>query len=318
MEILTKICTKCNIEKPINEFPKWRNKCKECRNEERRNYKEILPEGYKKCTNPECNEVKLLSEFYKNNKNGYYQSRCKKCTIKEISTPKKPKENLPEGHRRCKKGKINCNEIKPISEFVKNRNQCKECKNKEQKQFRDSNPEKSKNYQRQYKENNPNIDKEYYKNNKKEINLKNKQYYENHKNDKIFKLKRKQYKNEHKEERNKRQRNKYKNDPLFKMICSMRGMLVRTLKFLGTKKQGRTVDNLGYSPLKLMQRLEFNFTSKMNWKNYGTYWEIDHKIPIDYFVNKGIYDPKIINALCNLQPLTIKENREKSKKLIYF
>ena len=67
-----------------------------------------------------------------------------------------------------------------------------------------------------------------------------------------------------------------------------------------------------------MWRLEMNFTDKMNWKNYGTYWEIDHKIPIDHFIKKGITNQKIINVLCNLQPLTYKENREKSNKLIYF
>ena len=97
----------------------------------------------------------------------------------------------------------------------------------------------------------------------------------------------------------------------------MRSMLKRTFKLIGTIKKGRTIDYVGYSPEQLMLRLEMNFTKYMNWGNYGTYWEIDHKIPMSYLIRRGVTDPKIVNMLCNLQPLTCTKNREKSAKLVF-
>jgi len=150
----TKICkggkVSCGIEKPLYEFKKDKkmkdghlNQCKVCCNSKHIKFKEIFPEGMKKCSNPECNEIKPLSEFHisKTKKIGY-NSRCKSCR-----STAKPKENLPDGIKRCTAGKVHCNEIKPIEEFyiydkvgVKRINQCKNCKNAESKQKRIENP----------------------------------------------------------------------------------------------------------------------------------------------------------------------------------
>lgn len=181
---------------------------------------------------------------------------------------------------------------------------------------RDNNPEKKKEQDRKWKENNPGYRKQYYKNHKEEQKEYSKNYYQNNKE--VIKENAKQYAKGYKEKRNKDRRNKRKNDPLYVLLCSMRSMVHKVFKLIGTKKENRTIEELEYKPLQLMWRLEMNFTDKMNWKNYGTYWEIDHKIPIDHFIKKEITNQKIINALCNLQPLTYKENREKSNKLIYF
>ncbi|MEK6881488.1 MAG: hypothetical protein AABY22_17835 [Nanoarchaeota archaeon] len=71
--------------------------------------------------------------------------------------------------------------------------------------------------------------------------------------------------------------------------------------------------------------LEMNFTDQMCHDNHGE-WQIDHTIPIDYFIKKEIIDPKIINALSNLRPrwktsriingIFYLGNQEKSNKLI--
>jgi hypothetical protein len=49
----------------------------------------------------------------------------------------------------------------------------------------------------------------------------------------------------------------------------------------------------------------------MCWENYGE-WHIDHIRPISSFDKND--DPKIINALSNLQPLWALENYIKSNK----
>jgi len=234
---------------------------------------------------------------------------------------------------------IKCKVEKPLSEFYKRkdgdgyRNECKKCKKDISNQYRKDNPDYNINYQQQYRKDNPEKVKEKNKKNyikHREKRLKSvKQYNKNHKKDKKYYNKQyridhleelkeydKQYRENNKEKRknnNKKwreenpdydknkQKEKYNNDILFKLSCNMRTMLNQTLKLIGTKKEGRTNDNLGYSPLQLKQRLEMNFTDGMSWENHGE-WEKDHTIPKDYFIKKGITDPKIINALCNLKP----------------
>ena len=63
--------------------------------------------------------------------------------------------------------------------------------------------------------------------------------------------------------------------------------------------------------------LEKLFTVGMTWKNYGTVWEIDHKIPVAIF---NFEKPEHIDfRLCwnlkNLQPLEKEKNRAKSAKI---
>ena len=53
----------------------------------------------------------------------------------------------------------------------------------------------------------------------------------------------------------------------------------------------------------------------MNWEN-RKHWDIDHIIPIDYFLKNGVTDLSIINALSNLRPLWRKENQKKGNRLV--
>ena len=74
---------------------------------------------------------------------------------------------------------------------------------------------------------------------------------------------------------------------------------------------------IDYSIEKLKIHLEKQFTPEMTWDNYGTYWHIDHKIPVAAF-NFETYDDidfKRCWAITNLQPLPAKENMSKGAKL---
>ena len=90
-----------------------------------------------------------------------------------------------------------------------------------------------------------------------------------------------------------------------------------TLKALLKNKNGKTSNGLfGYDRYSLINYLENLFNSKMSWKNYGTYWNIDHIVPVAWFVEHNIIDPKIINAKKNLRPLPIYQNCQKRDTII--
>lgn len=104
---------------------------------------------------------------------------------------------------------------------------------------------------------------------------------------------------------------KYNTDVNYKLAVVCRSFIKRCL----FKKNGhRTHELLGYSPDKLKQRIECQFTKDMSWENYGEYWNIDHRKPIKMFKP----DTKIstINMLCNLRPVKKEENFSKQGRFI--
>lgn len=65
----------------------------------------------------------------------------------------------------------------------------------------------------------------------------------------------------------------------------------------------------------LISWLEFQFDQNMTWDNLGTYWQIDHILPISKFEFKDERDKHICYNWTNLQPLTSYENRQKSNTI---
>lgn len=65
-----------------------------------------------------------------------------------------------------------------------------------------------------------------------------------------------------------------------------------------------------YKVEQFVEHIESQFKEGMSWSNHGD-WHIDHIKPIKVFLNEGVYDPRIINALSNLQPLWKSENLSK-------
>ena len=84
-------------------------------------------------------------------------------------------------------------------------------------------------------------------------------------------------------------------------------MVMRVLN--GKRKQTRSQLLLGYGRKQLTEHL----MQCPNWTMLKDQnWELDHIFPIKAFYDLGIEDPKIINALDNLQPLSKRENIQKS------
>lgn len=108
---------------------------------------------------------------------------------------------------------------------------------------------------------------------------------------------------------------RYSNDITYSVNHKVRSMLRRVLKATNKPKDFCTFEKIGYTTDDLIQRMEFQFKDGMSWDNFGE-WEIDHKIPIAVMVSKGEFRPEIINALSNLQPMWMQQNRSKGARYI--
>jgi len=96
---------------------------------------------------------------------------------------------------------------------------------------------------------------------------------------------------------------KRKATPQDRIIFNLRNRVYKLL--IKDYPSQKTLDLIGCSKDKFMKHLENQFDEKMTWDNYGSYWEVDHIIPL----SKG----GTIHYT-NSQPLTITENRKKSNK----
>ena len=103
-----------------------------------------------------------------------------------------------------------------------------------------------------------------------------------------------------------------KESPKYRLDCNMGIAIYQALK---EKKGGRRWESLVGYPLKdLMEHLEKLFDDKMNWENYGNYWQVDHIKPRSLFKYTFPEDQEFKEcwALKNLQPLEKIANLRKS------
>lgn len=111
-------------------------------------------------------------------------------------------------------------------------------------------------------------------------------------------------------------RRRNKDNPKFRLDSNMAKAVWEALK---NRKGGRKWQDLvGYTVKELKEHLELYFTPKMNWDNYGSYWEIDHFRPKSSFNYDLPTDLEFQECwgLDNLQPLEKSANRKKHNKLI--
>ena len=174
--------------------------------------------------------------------------------------------------------------------------------------------------------------KERYRDKKEEILLYQKKRYEENKISKIKYQKKYSLKNRKKiSERNKKWRhenkkkiNKYeklwRSTPKGKLISFTRGTMARIVVSIKKKKEISAIESVGYTSDELKAHLENQFRDGMTWENHGTVWQIDHIIPLSWFIEKleGQSQEAILlnaNALHNLQPLLVEENLRKGNKM---
>lgn len=107
-------------------------------------------------------------------------------------------------------------------------------------------------------------------------------------------------------------------DPAYRLRKNVSSAVSAACKKQGNTKGGATFLALPYSPHDLVEHLERQFDDKMNWDNYGSYWDVDHIYPQSLLPYDSLDHPNFQKcwALDNLQPLEKMENIKKSNKVL--
>jgi hypothetical protein len=109
---------------------------------------------------------------------------------------------------------------------------------------------------------------------------------------------------------------KQKNNVWYRFARNLRTRISRAIKSnIGATKASTLRQLIGCSIQALRIHLESQFTIEMSWENYGTYWHVDHKLPLSLFDLTKPEQQKIAFNFENLQPLRALENMRKSDKI---
>ena len=133
------------------------------------------------------------------------------------------------------------------------------------------------------------------------------------------------YKKQHRDEINKREKNRRLNDINFNLFEKIRSAIKITIRRnKGSKNNKSSIKYLPYTIEELKQYLEGLFEPWMNWANWGRYdkktwndndpttwkWQIDHIIPKSDLPHNNMEHPNFIKcwSLSNLRPYSAKQN----------
>ena len=131
-----------------------------------------------------------------------------------------------------------------------------------------------------------------------------------------------QWKRDNKEKHNEHAKAAYRRNPEARRLSVRKWiknnpMYVFTRKTLGRLEakwnQSKYESLLGYTQSEFIEHIESQFKEGMSWERRSEF-HVDHIKPIKAFIDEGITDPAVINALSNLQPLWAHENRSKGAK----
>jgi len=326
----TKICARCKKELPISSFSKktkskkigkiiYRSYCKDCFKEKCREYNKKRFEE-EKAKREEilknidfsqtqicriCGKEKPLSDFKfryvrKTDNKPFFETPCNEC-LKKINSEyckkryreekQKEKEIFQKTDLSKTKKCIKCGEEKPLTEFkfryIRKRdnipvfeNRCNECLKK---------------YLREYRQ-------KLMKDSKKRKEMIERQ---------------RRYREEHREELRRKDRERYHNNLMYNLNKRISVMINESLK---NGKQFKQLEEiLPYTLEQLKKELEKKFEPGMTWEKFlkGEI-HIDHQIPKSWFYYESPDDWqfKVCWSLCNLQPKWAEDNIKKNNRYI--
>ncbi len=106
------------------------------------------------------------------------------------------------------------------------------------------------------------------------------------------------------------QRRKQRQKPINRFYQNIRKRLRDVLK---GKRAARAV--VGCSKKELELHLQSQFTKEMQWNNYGTYWHVDHIVPVSHFDLTNEEHCKLVHHWTNLRPLEAVENMKRGNRI---
>lgn len=108
---------------------------------------------------------------------------------------------------------------------------------------------------------------------------------------------------------------RYATDPKFRLRQLLRGRIHDALACKDVRKSKSTMILTGCDIVFLMGYLEARFKPGMTWKNHGTVWEIDHRIPCASYDLTDESHQRSCFHYSNLQPLFKGDNASKGAKM---
>jgi len=139
-----------------------------------------------------------------------------------------------------------------------------------------------------------------------------KERYEEYRNKPEVIERKKQLEKENAPLRNEQLKERYKNDKNYQLTAIVRSRIQKALK---RNKTNSSFEYLGCDVEFLKNWLEYRFDENMSWENMGSYWHIDHIIPVHSFDITNSLEQKICFHWTNLQPLSATENLTKKHTL---
>lgn len=217
-----------------------------------------------------------------------------------------------------------CKKTKDISEFYQNRSSgdglciwCRECGRLAARERYWANPQKSISQTIRWQKNNPERKRETGKrwaiNNREKIHANRRKQREQNP-EKVREAARRWWiKNPEKTKEYHRRRT---STPKGRLNNTMRSTICRSV-IKGAKAKLRWESLVGFTVDQLKRHLEKHFHDGMSWENYGTYWEIDHIIPIAAFnfERPDDIDFRLCWSLKNLRPLESSKNMSKGTRI---
>jgi hypothetical protein len=308
----SKTCTKCGIEKSLEEFSKdknykdgYNNQCRDCINEQRR-----------KCRKENLYSTMNEKEIIEYEKNLSLTSEERK----EIKVEKKRiydinyRENITDEETEIKRVKNKEKYLKRIEEMTEDEKEIDREKNRlRNRKIRDNMSEdekeidREKNRLRKANRTPEQIEIDSEKNRLKRENrtLEQKQHDKDLK--RIWNENNKEHINQYSLERMK--------DPTVRMVRNLRRRMIHAVKECQGFKYGKSEELLGCSFDEVRKYLESKFKDGMTWENHGLYgWHIDHIKPCASFDLTNEIEQRECFHYTNLQPLWAFDNLSKSDK----
>jgi len=115
-----------------------------------------------------------------------------------------------------------------------------------------------------------------------------------------------------KDSENRSRKKKLKNDPLYKLSWSVKGLIRKSFRKSCLNKRSRAEKILGCSIKFFKSYIENKFESGMTWENRSS-WHLDHIIPIG--LAKTEKEVVALNHYTNFQPLWAKINMAKGMSI---
>lgn len=252
----------------------------------------------KVCSMCKCEKHHNLFSKNKNNKDGL-QSRCKTCAKLHYDSSSVAREEYLQKNKdriRVRKQKYNLANKDKIAEY--------------NKQYKINNKEKILQYRLEHKESIALYQKHYNKKYREQHITKIREHQRINNTDNV--LRTKNWRSRNKERMRNYYKNKYYNDPLYRLRDSISKSIRHGFNAVRNKKQSKTVDILGCSFHDLKFYIESKFECGMTWDNKGT-WHLDHIIPQSFA--RTPEEVILLNHYTNLQPLWGVDNLKKSNKI---